>query len=180
MSLPRLMIVDDEPHVLTALARQLRHQLRDQALHLELLSDPLQARERLRERPYAMVISDYRMPGLDGVTLLGELRRRQPECVRVLLSGQVDQAGLRGAINEAGVHRFIAKPWQDAELADEVRAGIALHAAQRAGAEAQEAAAEAAGQLSPQEREARRLERLEPGLTEVRRDASGAVLMDPL
>lgn len=180
MSTPRLMIVDDEPHILTAIGRQLRQHLRGQPLHLDLVSDPVQARERLRERSYAMVISDYRMPGLSGVSLLGELRERQPHCVRVLLSGQVDQEGLSAAINRAAVHRFIAKPWQDTALVSAVREGLADHADRCAQQEAVDAAAEAAGQLSPQEREARRLERLEPGITAVQRDASGACLMDPL
>lgn len=176
----RLLLVDDEPHILNALSRHLRHLLRGRqpAICIEQESDPQLARKRLRERPYAVVISDYRMPGITGVELLSELRRLQPHCTRIMLSGQVDRDGLTGAINEAGVHRFLAKPWCDEELFDEVLSGLEQH--QRLGREAarlDEWAAQA-GELSPYEQEVRRLERLEPGITHVERDASGAVLMD--
>lgn len=180
MNALRLLLVDDEPHILAALSRQLRQLLRGDAveLRIEQAADPREALRLLRERPYALLISDYRMPGLSGVELLREARRLQPHCTRILLSGQVDRDGLAGAINEAAVHRFMSKPWRDDELAREVRAGLAEHERLRREAETLDQVAAEAGRLSPQDRELRRLERLEPGITRVVRDNDGAVLMD--
>lgn len=176
----RLLLVDDEPHILNALTRHLRHLFRNArpALYVEFESDPRRALQRLRERSYAVVISDYRMPITTGVELLQAVRDLQPHCVRIMLSGQVDRDGLAGAINDAQVHRFMSKPWRDDELEEQVKTGLAQYRRDRQHAEVLDEVALQQGQLSRQEAELRRLERLEPGITQVKRDATGAVLMD--
>lgn len=182
MDMQRLLLVDDEPHILSALQRSLRHALmgRVAGLSLEVESDPQQALKRLAQRPYALVLSDYRMPGLNGVQLLTRLRELQPLAGRLILSGEIDREALSAAINEAHIHHFLVKPWNDAQLAEVLLQALA-EGRRRADTEALAAQARATrGEITPQELERQRLEQLEPGITHVEWGADGAVIMDPL
>ncbi|MFO0121045.1 MAG: response regulator [Inhella sp.] len=125
----RFLFVDDEPHILQAVLRQVRHHFRawSPRIQADVESDPRRAIELIRSRPYAVVVSDYRMPGLTGVEVLSEARQCLPTAARVMLSGQVDRDGLAAAINAAQVHRFLVKPWCDAELMAALEAGLAHH-----------------------------------------------------
>lgn len=119
--MPRLIAIDDEPHVLRALQRDLR----DPALQLATESDPRAALQRLRDDEFDVVIADCRMPGLDGVRLLTEVRKRHPRTLRLMLIGHADMRGLGTALNEAGIFRFVAKPWGAPELLAAVRDALA-------------------------------------------------------
>lgn len=134
----RVLLVDDEPHILQALHRQIRHHFRDAALpiEVELESDPEAAVQRIRSQSYAVVVSDYRMPGLNGAEVLAELRLLQPHCARIMLSGQVDRDGLAAAINAAQVQRFLMKPWNDTEVILALEAGLAHYLGETAQADA--------------------------------------------
>ncbi|QPF75930.1 response regulator [Roseateles sp. DAIF2] len=177
---PRILLVDDEPHILSALQRSLRLGLRELDLHWELEphADPRAALARAGDCAFSLVLSDYRMPQLDGVALLSRLRELQPDCVRVILSGQADQQALLAAINEAQIARFIAKPWVDAELIAALRELLAQRERRLETEALADAMRRQRGELSAQELEQRRLERLEPGLTRVRWDSDGSVIMD--
>lgn len=131
----RVLIVDDEPAMVSALRRVMRRVAPGLAIDSE--TDPVLALARVRRTPYAVVISDLRMPELDGVGLLAFVATMQPRAVRVLLtaSGEIDDA--RRAINEAGVFRYLAKPWDERTLVLQLRA--ALEAADEAFAPKQEA-----------------------------------------
>ncbi len=69
-----------------------------------------------RVSPLQIVISDYRMPGMNGVEFLKEVRERWPETVRIVLSGYADTVAVVAAINEGQIYKFIPKPWNDDEL----------------------------------------------------------------
>lgn len=112
----RVLAVDDEAYVLRALQRELRGHPFD----LVTESDPAVALERVRQEEFDLVISDCRMPGIDGVRLLTEVRRRHPNTVRIMLSGHADMQDLLLSINEAGIYRFISKPWSMPELSSAV------------------------------------------------------------
>jgi YesN/AraC family two-component response regulator len=117
----RIMIVDDEENVLRALKRLFHaapcyFEGTAYPLEVETCSSPLQALERIKAEPFALVLADYRMPELDGAELLSRVRVLQPDCVRMILSGYADLEGLMKAINEARISRFIAKPWNDYDL----------------------------------------------------------------
>lgn len=112
----RVLAVDDEAYVLRALQRELRGQPFD----LVTESDPALALERIRQEEFDIVISDCRMPGIDGVRLLTEVRRRHPHTVRIMLSGHADMQDLLLSINEAGIYRFISKPWNMPDLSSAV------------------------------------------------------------
>lgn len=179
----RVLLVDDEPSVLHALTRSLRHGAAEglwQALRIETFTNPEAALARACEQPFALAISDHRMPGMSGARLLAQLRELQPDCRRVILSGYTDSDGLMAAINEAQITRFFTKPWNERELLYGVRQ---LLQEQRLALETELLAEQqrlALGEISPQEAERRRLERLEPGITRVQWSDDGAYVLDPM
>ncbi|MFG6486268.1 response regulator [Roseateles sp. BYS78W] len=176
-----VLLVDDEPAILSALVRTLRRGVADglwPELRLETFTEPVAALARAAEQAFALAISDFRMPGMNGAQFLARLRECQPDCRRVVLSAHADFEGLTDAINSARISLFLAKPWNEPELLAVVHEQ--LHEHQRAVelhllAEQQRLAR---GELSPQELERRRLERLEPGITRVNWSSDGAYVLD--
>lgn len=177
-----VLLVDDEPAILQALVRTLRRGAADglwQPLRIETFTDPAAALARAREQNFALVISDFRMPGMNGAQLLAALRECQPDCRRVILSAHADFEGLTHAINAARISQFMSKPWNEPELLAAVHEQLAEH---RRHVETELLAEQqrlARGELSPQEAERRRLERLEPGITQVHWSSDGAYVLDP-
>lgn len=109
----RILCIDDEQNVLRSLTRLF---LDDP---YEILTAPSGAEGLLildRSGVVPVVISDYRMPGMNGVEFLSEVRKRWPETVRIVLSGHADVGAIVSAINEGQIYRFVAKPWNDDEL----------------------------------------------------------------
>lgn len=118
MTRPRVLCLDDESYVLDGLRRNLR-------VHydVEVTTEPAEALDMLTrepERPYAVIISDMRMPQMNGVTVLEQAREVAPETTRVLLTGDADVQGAMGAINQGHVFRFMLKP----TAPDDLRATI--------------------------------------------------------
>ncbi len=114
-----LLIVDDEANVLSALRRMLLNPAAAPALlepHLTAFTSPVEALEHVAHHRVDLVISDYRMPGMDGVSFLTRVKELQPDTARIILSAFADMEGIVRAINEAGIFRFVSKPWSDAEL----------------------------------------------------------------
>lgn len=170
MKLPtRLLIVDDEPSVLSALRRSLRQHF-GAALVVDTCDDPAAALARVRAQPYDVVLSDLRMPEVDGLAFLALVGAVAPDSVRMVLTGSADFHTAQRAINEAGVFRYLTKPWTESELYGHVGAAMTHAEAQRAQAAVSD----------PRELERQRLERLEPGITTVEWGPAGEVLMPPL
>ncbi len=116
MSKPVLLIVDDEKEVLNALNRALRKEF-----ELFLFSDPVTALEFYRENPTPLVISDMRMPTMDGATLLGHISNINPRSKRFLLTGHADINLTVAAVNEGKISHYFAKPWDNVELIAELK-----------------------------------------------------------
>lgn len=180
----RIMIVDDEENILNALRRVLASPLdgdgeaasRNQ---VEVFISPRAALARAKEGvPFDLVISDYRMPEMDGVAFLMALSELQPDTVRVILSGYADMQGLIKAINEAHIQRFVAKPWDDYALCVDVRQLLELQALQLENRRLADELREQQGIISRQELELRRLEAESPGITRVKRMPDGSVILD--
>jgi len=109
----RILCVDDEQNVLRSLTRLF---LDDP---YEILTASSGAEGLLildQSGTVPVVVSDYRMPGMNGVEFLSEVRKRWPETVRIVLSGYADTGAIVSAINEGQIYRFVAKPWNDDEL----------------------------------------------------------------
>ncbi len=115
----RLLLVDDEQNVLNALRRELAG---DYAV--EAFTSPQEALRRASESDFALVVSDYRMPDMDGVTFLENFGQIQPDAVRLILSGQADMEALIKAINVTHIYRFLSKPWSEADLKANILQGL--------------------------------------------------------
>jgi response regulator RpfG family c-di-GMP phosphodiesterase len=109
---PKVLLVDDEESILNSLRRLLRSQPYD----MLLASSGAQALEIMAQQPVDLVMSDARMPNMDGATLLAHIHRLYPATTRILLTGYADLPTIVKAINEGQIHRYISKPWNDEEL----------------------------------------------------------------
>jgi DNA-binding NtrC family response regulator len=118
----QLMVVDDDPHILRALERELGESYPAQGafglyrLEVNALEHAEAALQAARERRFDVVISDYAMPEMNGIEFLRRIKEAQPDAVRMLISGTADVEVLIAAVNTGGVSYFIGKPWHDYEL----------------------------------------------------------------
>ena len=117
MSKYTILLVDDEPSILTSLYRVFRKE----EYEVLISDDPLEALDILKERNVHLIMSDYRMPTLDGITFLRNAMKLQPDAVRIVLSGYAESSVIIAAINDGGIYKFITKPWEDDLLKVEVR-----------------------------------------------------------
>lgn len=126
----RILVVDDEPNIVSAVRRELcTPPLGRYRYEVEGFGDPAQALERARQQGFDAVVSDYRMPGMNGLEFLKALAALQPGCARLVLSGQTDMSGLVQMVNETHIYRFIPKPWHDYYLKSSVAQAIEFSAA---------------------------------------------------
>ncbi len=107
-----VLIIDDEPNVLEGL----RQALWKSPYEVVIASRPEEALGILLERKVDIVISDQLMPGMTGTELLGLVHDRQPDAVRIMLSGHADAETMIRSINEGEVYRFLTKPCDRTEL----------------------------------------------------------------
>lgn len=128
-----LLLLDDEDNVLRSLVRLFR---RD-GYRLLTASSVREAFDLLASNPVQVIVSDQRMPDMDGTEFLGRVRDLYPDTIRMVLSGYTDLATITDAINRGAIYRFLTKPWND----DELRAHIhdAFRAHERAAAKFQNA-----------------------------------------
>ncbi|MCB1615452.1 MAG: response regulator [Pseudomonadales bacterium] len=117
----KIMLVDDEENILKSLHRSLRKQ---KDLDIEAYLNATDALKRANSCIFDLVISDCRMPGIDGLEFLRQLKEVQPDAMRIVLTGAVNIETLMSAINKAGAFRFIAKPWDDEILVETIREGL--------------------------------------------------------
>ncbi len=176
------MLVDDEQGILRALRRVLAHgisaELDAYDIKLEIFDSPALALERAQEVSFAVVVSDYRMPDMNGVKLLTAMREFQPLAMRMVLSGYADMPALVAAINEARIHCFLGKPWDDAELRSAVVQALALHERLRDSEDLADVARLQLGDLTAHELEVKRLENTNPALVRVNWAPNGGVLLE--
>jgi len=116
----RILIIDDEIHVLRALQRALQNE----GYEIVTTTSAEEALTLLRRYKFKVVITDERMPGMFGSELLATITVRQPEVVKLLLTGYASVEAAIRAVNEGEVYRFLTKPWDDFELKLAIRAGI--------------------------------------------------------
>ena len=103
-----VLFVDDEENILNSLRRGLI----DEEYDCIFASSGQQALEVLKNEPVSVIVSDMRMPGMDGLTLLKEVKTRYPKTVRIVLSGYAQLQQIIVTINQADIFKFILKPWK--------------------------------------------------------------------
>jgi CheY-like chemotaxis protein len=121
--LPYVLCVDDEPQILQGLMLHLRRQYKvvtaeGAAAALKLVAE---------SKPPAVVVSDMRMPGMDGAALLKRMLELHPESTRILLTGEPSRDSAATAVNEGQIFRFLTKPCSPDDLRAAVEAGMVQH-----------------------------------------------------
>jgi two-component system, probable response regulator PhcQ len=179
----RILLIDDEIGVLNALSRVLKLSplvVRGEELRprIDAFTSPVEALAHAAETAYDAVISDFRMPEMDGVAVLRQMRELQPDCARIILSGYTDLNGLIAAINQARIDRFIAKPWSDFELISALSQILEIRALRMENEALADQVRCERGELSPSDLELKRLELQEPGITQVHWSADGSIAID--
>lgn len=125
----RVLVVDDESGIVNAVRRELSTPpLGRYRYAVEVFTDPKAALERAKDVEFEAVLVDYRMPDMDGLAFLKALSALQPDCARIVLSGQTDLAGLIDMINQTHIYRFIPKPWSSYFLKSTLSQAIAFRA----------------------------------------------------
>jgi len=111
----QILVVDDEEEVLKALARTLRSTLIFNA-EVTTAKDGMEALNELNKQEFDLVLSDYKMPVMNGIDLLALIKKNHPKTVRILITAYGDKNSAIEAINTAEVHSYLEKPWDDSEL----------------------------------------------------------------
>jgi response regulator RpfG family c-di-GMP phosphodiesterase len=121
--LPTILCVDDEPRIVDGLAVQLRREYQVLAAN-----GGNRALQILQEKGApAVIVSDMRMPGMDGATLLKHVRQLYPETTRILLTGEPGRDAAIAAVNEGQIFRFLTKPCPPDQLRSAIEAGVTHH-----------------------------------------------------
>lgn len=118
----RILFVDDEPNILLGLSRMLRSMRHE--WEMEFVGNGPEALARMEQAPFDVIVSDMRMPGMNGVQLLNEVRERHPATARVILSGQAEEKMI---VQIAGnTHQYLSKPCDEATLKDAIERSSAM------------------------------------------------------
>jgi len=116
----KVLCVDDEPNILSALRRMLSLE----GFEVFTADSGAQALELLARESVNVIISDMKMPGMNGTELLEKIRQQWPQTMRLLLTGASDVSGAIDAINQGAIYRYISKPWNDEELLSTIKSAI--------------------------------------------------------
>ena len=119
----KILFVDDEPNVLQSIRRQLRKKF-----DLDTAEGGEEALQMLKANgTYAIIVSDMRMPGMNGVEVLAQAKIDSPDTVRMMLTGNADQQTAVDAVNHGDIFRFLNKPVETDELAHAIQTGLRQH-----------------------------------------------------
>lgn len=171
----RILILDDEENVVNALKRCLR-KIAD--WEVETFTSGAEALRRAEASSFDLFISDFRMPEMNGVEFLSEVKKIQPNSARVILSGYTDLEALVGAINEAEIFRFINKPWNDYELILTIEQALKYKDMLTENLYLANQVREQNEKLNKNEKLFTRLEEQSPGITQVNWSDDGSITID--
>jgi response regulator RpfG family c-di-GMP phosphodiesterase len=119
----KILFVDDEKNLLASYQRRLRKQYA-----IETACSGEEGLEKLEKNgPFALIVADRQMPGMDGTRLLALVKDRSPDTVRMMLTGNVDLEAAIRTVNEGGLFRFLTKPCQPREMAKALDDGLAQY-----------------------------------------------------
>jgi DNA-binding NtrC family response regulator len=116
-----IVIVDDEEMVLTSLSSFLKLETN---YNVKTFTSAERAFEYIQNNDVDLVISDYLMPEMDGITFLARVRDSKPEITRIILTGYADKENAIKAINDVGLYQYVEKPWDNEDLLIVLRNGL--------------------------------------------------------
>ena len=116
---PRVLLVDDEPRILSALRRALRRE----GYEIRMAETPLEALRMLEAEPVDCVLSDHKMPGLTGLELLERVAAQSPGTARLLITGWNEELS-SAELERIGVRAVLTKPWDDERLKRTLREAL--------------------------------------------------------
>jgi response regulator RpfG family c-di-GMP phosphodiesterase len=122
-SLKRILVVDDEEIVRIAL----RETLRREHYGVTACASPDEGLQALKNEAFAVIISDYQMPGMTGLDFLAHAKQLQPDATRILITAVLSLDTVIEAINKGEIYRFVVKPWIREELLATVRNAVQRH-----------------------------------------------------
>lgn len=117
---PKILLVDDEENIL----RSCRRVLRLEPFDVETTTSPEEALHRLGLETFAAIVSDQRMPQMEGTALLAKAKEVSPDTVRIILTGYADIQASIEAINRGAVFQYLTKPWKDDDLRSVLRLAV--------------------------------------------------------
>jgi DNA-binding NtrC family response regulator len=167
MEKSKLLLVDDEPNLTSALVRSLDRT----QFEIFTADSAQQGLMILAGHEIDVVVSDERMPGMSGSEFLSEVRKKWPNTIRMILSGQADLEAAVRAINEGEVYRFLLKPCHPKELQMTILQGL----------QHKKLVAQSRRLLQEHQKSQNLLDELEkanPGITKIELDEDGAILME--
>ncbi|MDD2740318.1 response regulator receiver protein [Methylomonas lenta] len=168
----KILLVDDEANILKALARVLKH------YSITTASCGPEALLLAAANEFDIVISDYKMPEMDGISFLEKFMTIQPNAIRMIVTGYADLDTAQNAINMLGVFRFINKPWNNLEILNAIEKGLELKRILQENKELADQVRQQQAQLNHQESILKALEAEEPGITKVNWAADGSIILD--
>lgn len=118
-----ILFVDDDDLILRAFSRDMRNT----DIAVTLAKSAREGLEILKEKDFSIVIADFQMPGMDGISFLEEVVQKKPDAVRILTSGRADFNMAIEVINRVGLFNFVPKPWDPYSLRDIIRRAIEHH-----------------------------------------------------
>lgn len=123
-----ILCVDDEAMVLKSIRDQLKRHFSSDDYIIEIAEDAEEALEIIdeinRDNKIVMVISDWLMPGMKGDEFLYNVHLKNPNVIKVMLTGQADEQAILNARNNANLYKCIFKPWDETNLVETIEKGI--------------------------------------------------------
>jgi DNA-binding NtrC family response regulator len=164
-----VLLVDDEVHIVDGL----RAALRRYPFQVHIATSGAQALKVLDDHAIDVVVSDEQMPSITGSELLGIVRQRYPQTLRIILTGQASLDAAIRAINEGEVYRFLTKPCSPVDLALTIQRALQLRNLARH-------SARLLARTRAQDRILQDLEHRHPGISDVKRNVHGAIMVDEM
>jgi DNA-binding NtrC family response regulator len=167
MQRSKILIVDDEENILSALKRLFRNE------DYEILTAQSgeEALSTLEQQPVDLIISDLKMPNMNGIEFLAKAKEMNPGALRIMLTGHADLKSVIQAIDRGEVYRFLLKPWNNDELKMTIRQALDFYYVQKDNQALVKT-------VKKQNQMLKDLEAEHPGIAEVRRDRDGSVLLE--
>lgn len=162
-----ILIVDDEEKILKAIQRTLR----SENYSIFSATGGEEGLKLLEMREFDLVMSDQHMPGMDGVTFLQKVKAEQPQTLTIMLTGAKEISVAMEAINEAGVYKFILKPWDDDDLKVTIRRALESLDLVRERDALRE-------RVKSRDTLLKNLEKEHPGITQVEKDEEGYLILE--